>query len=187
MFSGLFSKPTAGHAFRKAIERVHVVTDHARLSHRKGRRAVVPLHDRGQHIEPANPQRDEIAEGRQRSAIFAKQIDDLAARRVVVDVRWSLKIHPRLDAALLHATRVSPNGTRYYFVVINARRVQANASPRFTTPILAHELQHVFEALDGGEPIMINGQVHETEAAQRVQAAVANEIIVERLAANVPR
>ena len=129
-----------------------------------------------------------VAEGRRLSSTFDAQVAGLAARGAVVTVAWSTAIGSRLNAALLDAVTVSPTGRRYYLVVLNARRPSRDVGARLAAPLLAHELQHVFEALDRPAPAggawarsvsvapSVDAPAKETDAAKHVQSAVAREI-----------
>jgi hypothetical protein len=115
-------------------------------------------------------------------------LDALLARVIelkgLIYVAWTPALPPAMEAALLHHIQVTPDGVRCLWIVLHRR----NHPSVGLIPVLAHELQHAIEVLEGaatsGPEIegyfkrltTSHGRVHETDAAQRVGGQVAGEL-----------
>jgi hypothetical protein len=134
---------------------------------------------------------DAIREGYERSATFRALVDHLIDHRTTVHVQWLPTLTSGLNAALLHRVAVAPDGARLLWVV-----VRYNEPSNAMVALIAHELQHVHEALDSGvvsgaEIAHVFGRigersgshgrtrrlaVYDTRAAQDVQRRVTREL-----------
>jgi hypothetical protein len=106
-----------------------------------------------EHVRSAEPAvRSIIADGYRRSATFKAIVDRIEALPCVVYVGTAVKLSQGMRGALLH----SPVGLKEMPVLRVLLR--ANLSPDEAISVIAHELQHVDEAMSqtpaGGEVVM---------------------------------
>lgn len=132
-----------------------------------------------------------IREGYDRSPTFRGMVDRLANHQTTVHVHRVPGLAAGLDACLLHRVAVADDGSRVLWVLV---RHNEPSAPLIAS--LAHELQHVHEALDAdvqtgpemervfqrlGERVGSSGRarnypVYETQAALDVQDLVRREL-----------
>jgi hypothetical protein len=123
--------------------------------------------------------RDMVAQGVASSPMFALLVTQIREARVIVYVDWSESLPSRLEGALLNQITSTPDGSRIVRVVLKRQ-----PPARRLIPVLAHELQHVIEAVKGAHSLeqtfdtlgpRSNG-VYETEAAISIQRRVEQEL-----------
>jgi hypothetical protein len=119
-----------------------------------------------------------VLEGISTSPTFTGLVDQIRVSRAIVYIEWTQSLDRRVEGALLTHVVITPDGTRFFRVIVRRR-----PPTRWLIPLLAHELQHVIEAL-GGNAIIGNAgrglppstHVLDTEAATQVQHQVEQEL-----------
>ena len=116
-----------------------------------------------------------VARGHERSATFRALVDRIERFHGIVYVQRRVKLSRGMDAALLQTT------TAPLFRVA----LRAGLAGDYAIAILAHELQHVVEALEGksgGDADLASGDgMFETLEARAVAARVRDELRAARM------
>ena len=128
--------------------------------------------------------RARLADGYRRSPTFRRLVDEIEALPGLVYVAVAVKLSQGMDGALLHSVSGSPQ------MPILRVLIRTGIAGDYAIGVLAHELQHVVEALRGGFAVsgaalgaffatldhQTTSPKFETEEARQVEARVLSEL-----------
>jgi hypothetical protein len=133
-----------------------------------------------------------VGRGYEQSAAFRSLVDAIEASATVVYIEPAVKLRAGREGALLHAVMGSPE------LPILRVLIKTNLGDANTIGVVAHELQHVVEAVTGDglqnaramtatfarldRLHSVGGAAFETEAARKVQQRVVDELRANRKA-----